>query len=44
MRRIYGIARYTFIEVFRNKVYSTLLLFFALLIASSLLLGSLGGE
>lgn len=44
MRKILGIARYTFIEIFRNKVYYVLLLFAAILIFASLLLGSLGGE
>jgi ABC-type transport system involved in multi-copper enzyme maturation permease subunit len=44
MRNIFGIARYTFIEIFRNKVYYVLLLFAGVLILSTLLLGSLGGE
>jgi ABC-type transport system involved in multi-copper enzyme maturation permease subunit len=44
MRKILGIARYTFIEIFRNKVYYVLLLFAALLIVSAPLLGALGGE
>ena len=44
MRKIAGIARYTFIEIFRNKVYYVLLLFAAVLLLSTLLLGSLGGE
>jgi len=44
MRKVRGIARYTFIEIFRNKVYYILLLFSAVLVVSALLLGSLGGE
>lgn len=44
MRKIYGIARYTFIEIFRNKVWYVLVLFSAILIVSTLLLSSLGGE
>ncbi len=44
MRRIAEIARYTFIEIFRNKVYYVLLLFGAVLVFSTLLLGSLGGQ
>ena len=44
MRKIFGIARYTFIEIFRNKVWYVLILFSAILIVSTLLLGSLGGE
>jgi len=44
MRKILGIARYTFIEVFRNKVYYVLLLFAVVLIGAALLLGALGGE
>ncbi len=44
MRKISGIIRYTFMEIFRNKVYYVLLLFAGVLILSSLLLGSLGGE
>jgi ABC-type transport system involved in multi-copper enzyme maturation permease subunit len=44
MRNIFGIARYTFVEIFRNKVYYVLLLFAGVLILSTLLLGSLGGE
>jgi Cu-processing system permease protein len=44
MRKILGIARYTFVEIFRNKVYYTLLLFAGVLVLSTLLLGALGGE
>jgi len=44
MRKIAGIIRYTFVEIFRNKVYYVLLLFAGILILSTLLLGSLGGE
>jgi len=44
MRKIFGIARYTFIEIFRNKVWYVLILFSAILIVSTLLLGTLGGE
>lgn len=44
MRKIGGIIRYTFIEIFRNKVYHVLLLFAGILILSAILLGSLGGE
>ncbi len=44
MRKLFGIARYTFIEIFRNKVYYVLLLFAGVMILSTLLLGSLGGE
>ena len=44
MRKVLGIARYTFTEIFRNKVYYVLVLFAAVLLGSSLLLGTLGGE
>jgi Cu-processing system permease protein len=44
MRKVLGIARYTFIEIFRNKVYYVLLLFAATLLGVTLLLGALGGE
>jgi ABC-type transport system involved in multi-copper enzyme maturation permease subunit len=44
MRKIAGIARYTFIEIFRNKIWYVLILFSGILIFSSLLLGTLGGE
>jgi ABC-type transport system involved in multi-copper enzyme maturation permease subunit len=44
MRKIFGIARYTFIEIFRNKVYYVLLLFAGVLLGAVLLLGALGGE
>jgi Cu-processing system permease protein len=44
MLKIYGVARYTFIEIFRNKVYYVLLLFAGVLLGAALLLGSLGGE
>jgi ABC-type transport system involved in multi-copper enzyme maturation permease subunit len=39
-----GIVRYTFMEVFRNKVYYVLILFAGVLIGSTVLLGALGGE
>jgi Cu-processing system permease protein len=44
MRKILGIARYTFIEILRNKIWYILVLFSGILILSTLLLGSLGGE
>jgi Cu-processing system permease protein len=44
MRKILGVAHYTFIEIFRNKVYYILLLFAGVLLGAALLLGSLGGE
>ncbi len=44
MRKIFGIARYTFIEIFRNKVIYVLILFAVVLAGTSLLLGSLVGE
>ena len=44
MRKVFGIVRYTFIEIFRNKVYDVLLLFAGVLMMSTLLLGALGGE
>ena len=44
MRKVLGIARYTFIEILRNKVWYVLVLFSGILIVSTLLLGSLGGE
>jgi Cu-processing system permease protein len=44
MGKIASIARYTVFEIFRNKVYYVLLLFSGVLILSTLLLGSLGGE
>lgn len=44
MRKILGIGRYTFTEIFRNKVIYVLMLFAFVLVAISLLLGSLGGE
>lgn len=44
MRKVLGIARYTFIEIFRNKLWYVLVLFSAIMIVSTLLLGSLGGE
>ena len=44
MRKILGIARYTFIEILRNKVWYVLVLFSGILILSTLLLGTLGGE
>jgi ABC-type transport system involved in multi-copper enzyme maturation permease subunit len=44
MRKILGIARYTYTEIFRNKVYYVLLLFLVVLVGAGLLLGTLGGE
>ena len=44
MRKIFGIARYTFIEILRNKIWYVLVLFSGILILSTLLLGTLGGE
>ena len=44
MRKIAGIARYTFIQILRNRVWYVLVLFSAILILSTLLLGTLGGE
>ncbi len=44
MRKIFGIARYTFIEVLRNKIWYVLVLFSGIMILSTLLLGTLGGE
>ncbi len=44
MRKILGIARYTFIEILRNKIWYVLVLFSGILILSTLLLGNLGGE
>src|SRR6185295_1686907 len=44
MRKILGIARYTFTEIFRNKVYYVLMLFAVVLFSAALLLGALGGE
>jgi ABC-type transport system involved in multi-copper enzyme maturation permease subunit len=44
VRKLAGIIRYTFLEVFRNKVYYVLVLFGAVLVMSTLLLGALGGE
>src|SRR5579872_4563341 len=44
MRKTLGIVRYTFIEIFRNKVYYVLLLFAGLIILSTMLMGDLGGE
>src|SRR5258708_41456 len=44
MRKILGIARYTFVEIFRNKIWYVLVLFSGILILSTLLMGSLGGE
>jgi Cu-processing system permease protein len=42
--KILRITRYTFTEIFRNKVYYVLVLFAIVLIAASLLLGALGAE
>jgi ABC-type transport system involved in multi-copper enzyme maturation permease subunit len=44
MRKILGIARYTYIEIFRNKIWYVLVLFSIILIASTLLLGTLSVE
>jgi ABC-type transport system involved in multi-copper enzyme maturation permease subunit len=44
VRKIFGIARYTFIEILRNRVWYVLILFSGILILSTLLLGTLGGE
>jgi ABC-type transport system involved in multi-copper enzyme maturation permease subunit len=44
MGKIASIARYTFIEIFRNKIYYVLLLFAVVMLGSTLLLGALGGE
>lgn len=44
MRKILGIARYTFTEIFRNKVYYVLILFAFVLVGAAFLLGALGGE
>ena len=34
MRKVLGIARYTFIEIFRNKIWYVLVLFAVILIVS----------
>jgi len=44
MRKVLGIARYTFIEIFRNRIWYVLVLFAVILIASTLLLGTLTVE
>jgi ABC-type transport system involved in multi-copper enzyme maturation permease subunit len=44
MRKVLGIARYTFMEILRNKIWYVLVLFSGILILSTLLLGTLGGE
>jgi len=44
MRKIFGIARYTFIEILRNKIWTVLILFSGILILSTLLLGTLDVE
>ena len=44
MRKIFGIAHYTFIEILRNRIWYVLILFSGILILSSLLLGSLSEE
>src|SRR5258706_6271179 len=44
MRKILGIARYTFTEILRNRIWYVLVLFSGIMILSTLLLGSLGGE
>lgn len=44
MKKILSIARYTFIENVRNKIFYVLILFGVIIIAASLLLAALGGE
>jgi ABC-type transport system involved in multi-copper enzyme maturation permease subunit len=44
MRKILGIARYTFTEILRNKIWYVLVLFSGILILSTLLLGTLDNE
>jgi ABC-type transport system involved in multi-copper enzyme maturation permease subunit len=44
MRKIWGIARYTFIEILRNRIWYVLVLFSGILILSALLLGDMAGE
>src|SRR5260221_8578609 len=44
MRKILRIARYTFTEIFRNKVYYVLILFAVVMMGAILLLSALGGE
>jgi Cu-processing system permease protein len=44
VRAIYSIAKYTIIQNFRNKTFYVLVLFSAILFASSFLFSSLGGE
>jgi ABC-type transport system involved in multi-copper enzyme maturation permease subunit len=44
MKQIFSIARYTFIENVRNKVFYIIVLFGVIVIGASLLLGALGGE
>jgi Cu-processing system permease protein len=44
MRKILGIARYTFIEILRDKIWYVLVLFSGILILSTTLLGNLAVE
>ncbi len=44
MRKLFGIARYTFIEILRNRVWYVLVLFSGILILSTILLGDMAGE
>jgi Cu-processing system permease protein len=44
VRKVLRIAHYTFWEIFRNKVYYVLVLFAVVILATSLLLGYLGGQ
>src|ERR1700687_3506445 len=44
MRKILGIARYTFIEILRDKMWYVVVLFFGILILSTLLLENLAVE
>ncbi len=44
MRKVLGIARYTFIEILRNRIWYVLILFSGILILSTLLLGDMAGE
>lgn len=44
MKKIFSIAKYTFIENMRNKVFYIIILFGIIIVGSSLLLSALGGE
>ncbi|MBK8576017.1 MAG: ABC transporter permease [Elusimicrobia bacterium] len=44
MRSILAIARYTFLQQFRNRLYLVVVLFGLLLVAASLLFGALAGD